>query len=63
MFEVNPGVGVAPDEDGEEHGRDDGAGQHDTQPEEPLTTGVVQSPVVELVELLALQGLVQVAHQ
>ena len=63
VFEVYPGVRVAPDQDGEEHGRDDGAGEHDEQSEESLPTGVVQSSVVELVEFLALQGLVQISHQ
>ena len=47
VFEVYPGVGVAPDEDGEEHGRDDGAGEHDEQSEESLSAGSVQRVIVE----------------
>ena len=47
MFEINPGVGVAPDQDGEEESGDDGADQHDEQPEQSLTAGSVQGVVVE----------------
>ena len=47
MFEVDPCVGVAPDEDGEEEGRDDGTDQHDEQSEESLSAGGVQSVIIE----------------
>ena len=47
MFEVDPGVGVAPDEDGEEEGGDDSTDQHDEQSEESLSAGGIQSVIVE----------------
>ena len=48
--EVNiqyPCVRVAPDEDCEEHGADDGGHQHDEQAKQSLSTGSVQGIIVK----------------
>ena len=47
VFEVYPGVGVAPHQDGEEQGGDDGADQHGEQPEESLAASGIQGVIVE----------------
>ena len=47
VFEVYPGVGVAPHEDGEEEGADHGRHQHHEQPEQPVPARGVQGVVVE----------------
>ena len=47
MLEVNPGMRVAPDEDCEEEGADDGGHQHDEQTKQSLSTGSVQGVIVK----------------
>ena len=47
MFEIDPSVGVAPDQDGEEEGADDGRHEHDEQAEQSLATRSVQGVIVE----------------
>ena len=47
MLEVDPGVGVAPDQDGEEEGADAGRDKHHEQPEQALVTGGNKSVIVK----------------
>ncbi len=47
MFEVYPGVRVAPDEDSEEEGAQRGGEEHHHQPEESLVTRRHQRSVVQ----------------
>ena len=47
VFKVNPGMRVAPNEDCEEQGADDGGHQHDEQAKQSLSTGSVQGIIVE----------------
>ena len=47
VLEVNPGVRVAPNEDREEEGADDGRHQHDEQTKQSLSTGSIQGVIVK----------------
>ena len=47
VLEVNPGVRVAPNEDREEEGTDDGRHQHDEQTKQSLSTGSIQGVIVK----------------
>ena len=47
VFEVNPRVGVAPDQNGEKEGADNSRHQHDEQAKQSFPTGSIQCIVVK----------------
>ena len=47
VFEVNPRVGVAPDQNGEKEGADNSRDQHDEQSKQSFSTGSIQCIVVK----------------